>query len=150
MAQKEAHARVKINKLLEEAGWRFFDDKNGKANIALERNTKLTRKQFDEQGDNFEKIKNGFLDYLLLDEYSFPIAVLEAKSEDKDPLIGKEQARNYAQSLSLKHILLSNGNIHYYWNLEDGNPIRISKFPTLSFLQSLSFHQTPKNWLRQI
>jgi hypothetical protein len=25
MAHNEAHARIKINKLLEEAGWRFFD-----------------------------------------------------------------------------------------------------------------------------
>jgi len=29
--QKEAKARIRINKLLEEAGWRFFDDENGKA-----------------------------------------------------------------------------------------------------------------------
>ncbi len=28
---KEAKARIKINKLLEEAGWRFFDSKEGKA-----------------------------------------------------------------------------------------------------------------------
>jgi type I restriction enzyme R subunit len=28
---KEAQARIKINKLLEEAGWRFFDDENGKS-----------------------------------------------------------------------------------------------------------------------
>jgi hypothetical protein len=33
---KEAHARIKINKLLEAAGWRFFDSPQGKANIALE------------------------------------------------------------------------------------------------------------------
>jgi type I restriction enzyme R subunit len=26
--QKEAKARIKINKLLEQAGWRFFDDAN--------------------------------------------------------------------------------------------------------------------------
>jgi len=32
MAEKEAKARIKINKLLEEAGWRFFDDENGPAN----------------------------------------------------------------------------------------------------------------------
>ena len=38
MAEKEAKARIKINKLLEEAGWRFLDDENGKANIALESN----------------------------------------------------------------------------------------------------------------
>ena len=40
---KEAHARIKINKLLEEAGWRFFDDENGKANIVLENNIKITK-----------------------------------------------------------------------------------------------------------
>ena len=34
---KEAKARIKINKLLEEAGWRFFDDENGPANILLEK-----------------------------------------------------------------------------------------------------------------
>ena len=39
---KEAKARIKINKLLEEAGWRFFDDANGQANIALEPNVKIT------------------------------------------------------------------------------------------------------------
>ena len=33
---KEATARIKINKLLEGAGWRFFPDGNGAANIRLE------------------------------------------------------------------------------------------------------------------
>lgn len=28
MSQKEAQARIKINKLLEAAGWRFFDEVN--------------------------------------------------------------------------------------------------------------------------
>jgi type I restriction enzyme R subunit len=31
MAQKEARARIKINKLLEESLWRFFDSPAGKA-----------------------------------------------------------------------------------------------------------------------
>lgn len=44
MNKKEAQARIKINKMLEEAGWRFFDNENGKANIALELNTKVTQK----------------------------------------------------------------------------------------------------------
>lgn len=35
---KEAKARIKINKLLEEAGWRFFDTEKGTANIQLEPN----------------------------------------------------------------------------------------------------------------
>jgi type I restriction enzyme R subunit len=33
---------------------------------------------------------------------------LEAKSEDKDPLVGKEQARKYANSLNVRFIILSN------------------------------------------
>ena len=36
---KEAKARIKINKLLESACWRFFDNEEGKANILLEFNT---------------------------------------------------------------------------------------------------------------
>jgi len=36
---KEAKARIKINKLLESAGWRFFDNEVGKANILLKFNT---------------------------------------------------------------------------------------------------------------
>ena len=45
MSAKEAKARIKINKLLEEAGWRFFDDASGPANIQVEANVKLSKKQ---------------------------------------------------------------------------------------------------------
>jgi len=45
-------------------------------------------------GEDFEKTKNGFIDFLLLDEKSFPIAVLEAKKEEKDPLDGKSRRAN--------------------------------------------------------
>ncbi len=56
--QKEAKARIKINELLQNAGWRFFDDKNGKANIVLENNAKITKQTIDEFGNDFEKIAN--------------------------------------------------------------------------------------------
>ena len=130
MKAKEAKARIKINKLLEAAGWRFFDDENGPANIQLEANVKLTKRQMDDYGENFEKIKNGFVDFLLLDENGKPFIVLEAKSEDIDPLVGKEQARKYAQSQFVKYVILSNGNIHYFWNIYKGNPQIIVAFPS--------------------
>jgi len=38
--KNEAHARIKINQLLAEAGWRFFDDDEGFANILLENHIK--------------------------------------------------------------------------------------------------------------
>jgi type I restriction enzyme R subunit len=127
---KEAQARIKINARLQEAGWRFFDDENGKANIALESNAKITEHQIDALGDDFEKTKNGFIDFLLLDTRGFPLIVLEAKSEDKNPLVGKEQARKYGKSQNCRFVILSNGNLHYFWDLERGNPYLITSVPT--------------------
>ena len=129
MPAKEATARIKINRLLEASGWRFFDDTNGRANIALERNVKLTHEDVDELGNNFETTRNGYVDFLLSDENGFPIVVLEAKAEHKNPLIGKEQARQYARENSCRHIILSNGNLHYFWDVQHGNPYLITQFP---------------------
>ena len=130
MSAKEATARVKINRLLEEAGWRFFDDENGVANIRLESNIKITSHELDDMGENFEKVTKGYIDFLLLDSKGSPLIVLEAKSEDKDPLVGKEQARKYAHSQNCRFILLSNGNLHYFWDRERGNPYIITTFPS--------------------
>src|SRR6266568_7790893 len=127
--QKEAKARIKINNLLQAAGWRFFDDASGRANIVLEPNVKITRQEIDSLGNDFEKTKNGFIDFLLLDEKGFPYVVLEAKSEDKNPLDGKEQARKYAKSQNCRFVILSNGNLHYFWDLQQGNPHLITRFP---------------------
>lgn len=141
---KEAKARVKINKLLEEAGWRFFDDDKGPANIQLEPNVKITEKDIDAFGIDFESTKSGFVDFLLLDEKGFPFVVLEAKKEERDPLDGKEQARRYAQSQNARFVILSNGNLHYFWDLERGNPEIITELPTQeSLLHRLEF--TPDN-----
>ena len=68
---KEAKARIKINKFLENARWRFFDSKEGKANIHLESNVLITEQSLNELGEDFEKTKNGFVDFLLLDEQGF-------------------------------------------------------------------------------
>ena len=61
----------------------------------------------DALGDDFEKTGKGFIDFLLLDAKGFPLIVLEAKAEDKNPLVGKEQARKYATlaELPLRHPL---------------------------------------------
>ena len=148
---KEATSRIKINKLLEEAGWRFFDDENGPANIVLENNVKISKSKFDSLGNDFEKTTSGYIDFLLLDIKSFPLAVLEAKREEKDPLDGKEQARRYAQSCNARYIILSNGNLHYLWDLERGNPNLITSFPTQESLQKhKSFSPNPANLINEL
>jgi type I restriction enzyme, R subunit len=130
----EAKARIRINDLLSKPGWRFFADANGPANIQLEAHIKLTKKTLDEFGNDFEKTAHGYVDYLLLDARGFPIAVLEAKSEKFDPLVAKEQARKYARSQNVRFVILSNGNLHYFWDLEQGNPTLITEFPTAESL----------------
>jgi type I restriction enzyme R subunit len=122
---KEAQARIKINKLLEDSGWRFEDTTDGKTNIRLEAGVRIS-----DLGDDFEYTKNGYIDYLLLDEKSFPLCVLEAKKESIHPLSAKEQARDYAKGNNCRFIILSNGVSHYLWDIESGNPEIITEFPS--------------------
>ena len=126
----EATARLKINRLLERADWRFFPEGSRPANVQLELGVSLKPSDLDGLGDDFEKTGKGFVDYLLLDERGFPFIVLEAKSEVKQPLVGKEQARRYARSQNCRFVMLTNGNLHYFWDLERGNPYIITSFPT--------------------
>ena len=139
MPKKEAQARIRINRLLEQAGWRFFPDKNGPNNIICEsRIFKKTYSPNTDFGDDFEKVSHGFVDYLLLNAERKPVAVVEAKRESVDPLDAKEQARDYAKSQGVRHIFLSNGQLHYYWDLAQGNPTRISHFLSLEQLGEAS------------
>lgn len=135
--EKEAKARIKINKLLEEADWRLLDNEAGRANVDLEYSTKIKRD---------DKFKTGLLDYLLLDSKGFPLCVLEAKREDVNPLFAKEQARAYAMSQNIRFVILSNGNIHYLWDIEIGNPEIITSMPTQESLeQRLEFKPNTKS-----
>ena len=127
---KEAAARIKINKLLEAAGWRFFADANGPATIQLEPKVTLTTQALDNLGENFEQTKHGFIDFLLLNDKGFPFIILEAKAEKINPLSAKEQARKYAESQNCRFVILSNGNQHYFWDLKRGNPEAVTAFPT--------------------
>ncbi len=130
MAKNEAQARIKINRYLEIAGWRFEESAAGPANIELESGVK-----FSELGDDLENAVSrsgtrGAIDFLLLDKDRRPLVVVEAKRESIDALSAKEQARNYARNIGARFIILSNGNIHYLWDTKHGNPETISRFPT--------------------
>src|SRR5690606_12453967 len=67
--------------------------------------------------------------------------ILEAKRESTPPLSAKEQAREYANRLHVRYVILSNGNVHFLWDLYEGNPEPISKLPTLESLQDAAEHQ---------
>jgi type I restriction enzyme R subunit len=126
----EAQARITINKMLEDAGWRFLPNGDGlPENVILEH--RLSGRSFSSSADlgkDFERAPQGFVDYVLLNTDGRAVAVVEAKRESIDPLTAKEQARDYATHLNVAHVFLSNGLIHWYWNLRQGNPVKISRF----------------------
>jgi type I restriction enzyme R subunit len=130
MENNEATARIKINKLLEASGWRFFAESGQPANICLETGVRLISSDLDAFGANFEKTKRGVIDFLLLNDRGLPFIVLEAKARSIHPLVGKEQVRKYAQAQNCRFVILSNGDLHYFWDLEGGNPDVITDFPT--------------------
>lgn len=136
----EAQARITINKMLDEAGWRFLPDGDGnRENVILEH--RLSGRTFSpnaDLGDDFERAPEGFVDYVLLNTDGRAVAVVEAKRESIDPLTAKEQARAYAETLKASHIFLSNGLVHWYWNLRQGNPVKVSRFLPLEELGKAS------------
>ena len=142
--ENEALARIKINRLLDDSGWRFENSELGPANISLESGVK-----FSELGDDFEHAitsdgRHGSIDFLLLDEDGRPLVVLEAKRAAIEPLSAKEQARNYARNCGARFVILSNGNIHYFWDTKHGNPETITRFPTPeSITQFKSYEPNP-------
>jgi len=114
----EPKDRVIIDSMLQEAGW-ILKDSDGDRNVDFE-----------------VRSKNRPADYVLYDKNNFPICILEAKREEKDPLVGKEQARTYAKNLRCRFIILSNGHQHYFWDTKSGNPLVIRSFPTLEELEN--------------
>ena len=137
MSGTEAEARIKINKMLEEAGWRLCDNENGRKNVDLEIATKVRR--------NEQECK-GAIDYLLLDSHNFPLCVLEAKKDSINPLSAKDQARAYAEAQGIRFVILSNSQIHYLWDIKSGNPQVITAMPSQESLEhKKEFRPNPKN-----
>ncbi|MFH1030263.1 MAG: hypothetical protein V1770_03330 [bacterium] len=46
----------------------------------------------------------------------------EGRLSDKNVEYSKEQARKYARTENARFVIFSNGNLHYFWDLERGDP----------------------------
>jgi type I restriction enzyme R subunit len=73
--------------------------------------------------------KRYFVDYLLTYQNT-NLAIVEAKSEDKDPLDGLQQSINYAQKLKIDYVYSTNGHKIYEHCLIDGNGKYIDNYPS--------------------
>ena len=73
--------------------------------------------------------KRYFVDYLLTYKNT-NLAIVEAKSEDKDPLAGLQQSINYAQKLKIDYVYSTNGHKIYEHYLIDGKGKFIDNYPS--------------------
>jgi len=76
----EAFARVKIDQLLKDAGWRLTDDRSVRFEYPLD---------------------DGRADYALFDRQGRALAVLEAKRTSVNLSSGEAQGRRYADKLDM-------------------------------------------------
>lgn len=82
---------------------------------------------------------SGRTDYLLCVKAGtmpkpLPVAVLEAKKEDEDPLKGMQQAKNYSECkrFEVKYVFASNG--HLYGEFDHFTKLQVGTFPLSDFI----------------
>lgn len=89
----------------------------------------------------------GKVDYVLWDNNGLPLAVIEAKRTSKDPKIGQQQAKLYADCLEKKFnqrpiIFYSNGYQTYIWDDKNYPPREIQGFLRKDELQTRIWRRT--------
>ncbi|MDD7014713.1 MAG: DEAD/DEAH box helicase family protein [Spirochaetales bacterium] len=89
-----------------------------------------------------DKHSDGFVDYVLFGKDHKPIAVVEAKKTSKDPNIGKQQAKDYADCLEREFgqrpfIFYTNGFDCNFWDDLQATPRSVSMIFSQGDLQKL-------------
>ena len=89
-----------------------------------------------------DKHSDGFVDYVLFGKDHKPLAVIEAKKTSKDPNIGKQQAKDYADCLEREFgrrpfIFYTNGFDCNFWDDLQSPPRRVSMVFSQGDLQKL-------------
>lgn len=138
----EAETRKKlIDIMLKDAGW----DVNNKDLVKLEFPLK----------DHKEPGKMGRVDYVLFDKKGNPIAVVEAKKSSVDPIIGRQQAVEYANTIERDYkvrpvIFYTNGYEIWMWDDNNSEPRQIWGFYTINDLEELFFKNKYKKDLNKV
>lgn len=97
----------------------------------------------------------GKADYVLYGDNGVPLAVIEAKKLDIDPLIGKNQAKEYADALEKKYdvrpiIFFTNGLDYYIWDDLNYPERQVSSIYSKKDLEKLIFRRGKKKPLKNI
>ena len=114
----ESDTRVKlIDPKLKKSGW---DESK-----IIREHTVTDGKIIDAQGN---RNPDRFADYVL--HGGMIVAIVEAKDENKDPLIGLKQAKNYCKMLEVKFAFSSNGHKIEEFDFTTNKQRTINEFPT--------------------
>ncbi len=138
----EAETRKKlIDLMLKDAGW----DVN---------NTEFVKVEFP-LDNHKEDGKKGFIDYVLVNKKGNPVAVVEAKKTSVDPIIGRQQAVEYANTIERDYgirpiVFYTNGYEIYMWDDKYSEPRQIWGFYTLEDLEELYFKHKYKKDLNKV
>lgn len=132
----EADARIKIDLMLQAAGWHITDQSQ------VRREVHVT--------DIAAEGGYGHADYVLYDSHGRPLAVIEAKKKSINPYTAKSQALAYAQQLAARYIFLSNGELTYFWDFSNEDARLVAAFFSQRDLERLAFKEVEKKPLSSI
>lgn len=148
--------KQKIDVLLREQGWVVGD----RAKIITEVDTK----QSDFRSQNYKTVsetlrndlESKYVDYLQLDTFGSPLAIVEAKRTSKDPILAaQKQAEEYANDIKKQtgkdvFIFLTNGYEIWFWDRERYGPRLVKGFFSQKDLERLRFQVTARKQLTDI
>ncbi len=157
MELDEFHTRKqKIDVLLKEQGWVV----NDRTKVISEVDTK----QSDFCSQNYKTVsetlrndlESKYVDYMQLDTFGAPLAIVEAKRTSRDPILtAQKQAEEYADDIKRQtgkdvFIFLSNGYEIWFWDRERYGPRLIKGFFSQKDLERLRFQVTARKQLTGI
>ncbi|MCT0212431.1 MULTISPECIES: DEAD/DEAH box helicase family protein [unclassified Synechococcus] len=131
-----ATRQLYIDHYLEEVGWRLGEGRSDEVPVSGMPN---------ETGE-------GFVDYVLWGADGKPLALVEAKRSSKDPMLGQQQAKLYADCLETQYgqrplIFLSNGYRHRLWDDLRYPPREVQGFYRKAELETLIRRRTQRQSL---
>lgn len=128
-----------IDLLLHEVGWKLDQPRDREFEVAGMPNTKQV----------------GFVDYVLWGDDGKPLAVVEAKRTKRDPRVGQQQAKLYADCLEKLFgqrplIFYSNGYEHWLWDDQMYPPRAVQGFFKKSELELAIQRRTSRKSLSDV
>jgi type I restriction enzyme R subunit len=144
-----------IDVMLKKAGW----DPKDITKVIQEPDTKQSDFEARDYKTRSETLKTvaekAYADYLLLDGSGSPLAVIEAKRTTKDPVLGQEQAEEYADDIKKQtgkdvFVFLTNGFEIWFWNRPHESLRMVKGYHSLDDLERIRFQNASKKNLRDI